>query len=357
MNKYIIILAGGAGTRLWPASGSARPKQFLDFNTGSSLYQRTLRRSLGLKDVTLTIVVTHQDQVDEIIRQSAPIIKRYAARKELHILPEPLARNTAPAISYACAYLHSLDTMDGLLLVLPADHLIEPDKDFRNDVAKAMALARDGYLVTFGIPPTHPETGYGYIKRGAPLGQGFEALEFTEKPDPITAGAFLSGGGYYWNSGMFAFTRSLFIRELARLAPAVGKPFLGAAYRPEPQSGEAIRVVPLQAGLKTAYRKIPTVSVDTAIMEKSESRAMVEASFTWSDVGSWDQVALHFPHDQKNLIQTRSKNNYVLADLPVVLVDVENLHVIVKNNAVLICKKGSSQLVKKSVLGLKKSLL
>jgi mannose-1-phosphate guanylyltransferase/mannose-6-phosphate isomerase len=356
MNKYVIILAGGAGTRLWPASSGDRPKQFLDFNTGSSLYQRTLKRALRLKDFNLAVVVTHRDQVNEIIRQSGPIMKRHAARKELHILPEPLAKNTAPAITYACAYLRSLDPGDGLLLVLPADHLIEPDKDFQMDVIKALALAREGYLVTFGVPPDHPETGYGYIKRGAPLERGFEALEFTEKPGQAKARAFLAGGGYYWNSGMFAFSRELFLREQARLAPGMGKPFLQAAYRPDPQNRGAIRVVPADARLKTAYRKLPAISVDTAIMEKSRTRAMIEASFRWSDVGSWDQVALHFPREQKNLIQTRSKNNYVLSDLPVVLVDVENLHVIIKNDAVLVCKKGSSQMVKKSIEGLKKSV-
>ncbi len=349
MKKHIIILAGGAGTRLWPASQSAHPKQFLEFGTGISLYQRTLQRALLLADFELILVVTHQDQVSGIKTQSKKILNKGPARRKVYILPEPAAKNTAPAIAYACAYLQGLGQAHSELVVLPADHLIEPVKAFQSDVKKALDLAASGFLVTFGIPPQKPDTGYGYIKTGDTLPNGYHALEFTEKPNQTRARSFLKQGNYFWNSGMFAFKQELFMQELMRYKAEIIKALSTVSFKSPPVKEGALTILPLNAELKNAYEKIPKISVDNALMEKSRKRAMVKATFKWSDVGSWDEVALKFTTPQKKLFLTESKNNYVFSDLPVALVGVENLNVIVKNNVVLISKQGSSQLVKKTV--------
>jgi mannose-1-phosphate guanylyltransferase/mannose-6-phosphate isomerase len=353
MDTHIVILAGGAGKRLWPASNGAHPKQFLDFNTGSSLYQRTLQRVVTLQYPGLVIVVTHNEQADTIARQSMEVTNRLSRQKDIHILSEPQARNTAPAIAYACAYLKSLSPKNCRLLVLPADHLIEPEKAFTEDAAKALHLAEDGYLVTFGIKPRYPETGYGYIRSGEPVGPGYMAEEFTEKPDLQKAETFLDKGNYFWNSGMFAFTAELFMGELTRFSSEISHPFSTIEFAPPLPAKGAVYKIDIPHKLEEIYRTFPAISVDKALMEKSTNRAMVRSSFRWSDVGSWDQVAEHFPQAQKKIIATESKNNYVLSDIPVALVGVTDLHVIVKNNVVLVCKKGSSQLVKKTVDSLK----
>ncbi|MBN1797428.1 MAG: mannose-1-phosphate guanylyltransferase [Spirochaetales bacterium] len=349
MKKYIIILAGGAGTRLWPASRAAYPKQFLEFDTGISLYQRTLKRALRLKDFEAIIVVTHKDHVAGIGSQSKEILDRATPQREVHILPEPVGKNTAPAIAYACAYLNSVDQTQSELVVLPADHLIEPLTAFQSDVKKALALAASDFLVTFGVPPKKPDTGYGYIKAGKPIQGGYYALEFTEKPDKIRARSFLEQGNYYWNSGMFTFKQELFMQELMRYNGGIIKPLSAIDFTFPPRKDRNLTILPLQTTIEKAYAKIQKISVDHALLEKSKKRAMVKASFNWSDVGSWDEVALKFKVTRGKQFSTESKNNYVFSDLPVALVGVENLNVIVKNNIVLISKQGSSQLVKKTV--------
>jgi mannose-1-phosphate guanylyltransferase/mannose-6-phosphate isomerase len=349
MKKHIIILAGGAGTRLWPASQGAYPKQFLDFDTGISLYQRTLQRALLLEDFESILIVTHQGHVRRIIEQSILILSKRTTSAKIYILPEPAAKNTAPALVYACVFLQSLGQEDSLLVVLPADHLIEPIKAFQTDIKKALTLAASDFLVTFGIPPQKPDTGYGYIKTGDSLQNGYHVLEFTEKPNITRARYFLKQGNYFWNSGMFTFKQELFMRELMIFGAEIAKPFLAASLRLSFRKQGTLTILSIPAELKRAYIKIPKISIDNALMEKSKKRAVVKATFRWSDVGSWDEVASKFKTHHKQLFITESKDNYVFSDLPVALVGVDNLNVIVKNNIVLICKKGNSQLVKKTV--------
>ena len=224
--------------------------------------------------------------------------------------------------------------------------LIEPLPAFKQDVAKALDLAYKDLLVTFGIKPLRAETGYGYIHAGIVLGQGFKVKRFTEKPNKTKAKFFLAQGNYFWNSGMFCFKVDLFLKELKHHAKVVWEPFSKIKFNYKSTPGAAISVISQIKAVKEIYKKLPNISIDNALMEKCKSQALVEASFSWSDVGSWDEVANHFAIQHPKLISVKSNNNYVLSDIPVALAGVKDLIVVVKNGCILVCKKGSSQLVK-----------
>jgi mannose-1-phosphate guanylyltransferase/mannose-6-phosphate isomerase len=349
MKNYIVILAGGGGTRLWPASQKAHPKQFLDFGTGLSLYQRTLKRALGLKGFDSILVVTHQNQMEAIKSQSQGMMKKESAYKNLYLLPEPEAKNTAPAIAYACAYLRANGEKSSTILVMPADHLIEPLSALQADLKKAWELASADFLVTFGIVPNRPETGYGYIKCGRSFKNGYQVLAFIEKPNYSKAAKLLKKRNYFWNSGIFVFKEDLFRQELLRHKKEIAEPFLSIDFGFKPKKKDSLFILPVHPMLKRIYQKLPALSIDSSLMEKSKKQALVKASFNWDDAGSWDQVAQNFIPQKQKLILTQAKNNFVFSDLPVALVGVEDLHVIVKNNIVLVCKKGYSALIKKTV--------
>jgi mannose-1-phosphate guanylyltransferase/mannose-6-phosphate isomerase len=286
--------------------------------------------------------------------------ERFPAERIL-ILAEPEGKNTAPAIAYACIVLQDVGTAEDTLMVMPADHTIEPLSPFLEDVSKAAALAGEGWLVTFGIPPEGPETGYGYVEAAEALGPGFKVRSFKEKPDEATARSFLAQGNHYWNSGMFAFRADRFLEELHEHAPEVARPFLEASIAEIPRSGPTGNTpIILQAGyqMEAVYRKTVSISIDYAVMEYSKRSAVVRASFSWSDVGSWDVVARLFGAQLERqrletLIAVDSEENFVLSDLPVALAGVKDLIVVVKNGTVLVCRRGKSQLVKDIVQMLK----
>nr|MQY76129.1 mannose-1-phosphate guanylyltransferase [Spirochaeta sp.] len=268
----------------------------------------------------------------------------------------PEGKNTAPAIAFACSVISRMSGEKSSLLVLAADHLIEPLSAFKADVEKAALLAEAGYLVTFGIPPERPDTGYGYLQRGGKLSAGFLVKRFKEKPDQAAAQQFLRQGGHFWNSGMFAFKTGTFLQELMAWSPEIAAPFLKGYKGAEEitlQRGKGIRLHPPEASLAAVYREIPAISVDFALMERSSRCAMVEAAFGWSDVGSWDEAARLFggADDSGNgrVFSIESSNNYVLADIPVALAGVSDLIVVVKNDTLLICRRGESQLLKEVV--------
>lgn len=360
MVQNVVILAGGSGTRLWPASRRDFPKQFLNFGGKLSLFQQTLKRALYLQVSGSILVVSHYSQVEEIIRQSTQLLENKEARPAdvppVLLLAEPEGKNTAPAIAFACSVISRMAGERSSLLVLPADHMIEPLSAFRADVEKAALLAEEGCLVTFGIPPERPETGYGYLERGGKLSAGFLVKRFKEKPDQAAAQQFLRLGGHFWNSGMFAFKTGLFLDELMAWSPEIAAPFLkGFEGSGEimVDRGKGIQVYSPEAPLQAVYREIPAVSVDFALMEKSSKCAMVEAAFGWSDVGSWDEAARLFSGAENNgqdrVFSIESRNNYVLTDIPVALAGVSDLIVVVKNGTLLICRRGESQLVKEVV--------
>ena len=361
MVKHAVILAGGAGTRLWPASTRKHPKQFLRLAEGQSLFAMTLRRAIRLQIEGYICVVTHHDHAEGIVQECVQVLREEDFPPDrVLVLAEPEAKNTAPAIAYACVLLRRAGAVKETLIVMPADHIIEPLSAFAGDVGRAACLAEQDWLVTFGIPPDRPETGYGYIEADEALDPGFKVRRFKEKPDEATARSFIAQGNHYWNSGMFAFRADRYLEELQAHKPDLARLFLETPL-PDvaPKEAQAPLLIPANQAVEAAYRKCPSISIDYAVMEHSEHSAVVPAGFSWSDVGSWDVVSDLFGSEPEvgsagSPVVVDSNNNYVLSDLPVALAGVEDLIVVVKNGAVLICRKGKSQAVKDIVELLKK---
>ena len=335
---HIVILAGGSGTRLWPASRAALPKQFLDMGSGRSLLQECLQRSLALEPEGWVVVVTHQSHVKSTLAQWRELGDD---RENFAILPEPVGRNTAPALVYAATFLRDVSAGDDCFLVLASDHKIEPMERYAADVKKAAELAAQGYLVVFGIRPDWAHTGFGYIEAGKEVPPGYKVDSFHEKPDAATAKNYLEKGNFYWNSGMFTFPLAGFLEAIAEHAPEVADPFDGAAQLSDPSS------------LAAVYDALPSISIDYALMEKSRRVAMIPASFNWSDVGSWDEALKYFREEEGQVFKTQSEGNFVYSDIPVALAGVDNLIVVIRNGTAMICRKGASQLVRDIVGDLK----
>lgn len=273
-----VILSGGSGSRLWPLSRQNQPKQFLALVGERSLYQETVLRASRLPGAQAPVTVCSGDH-------------RFMVGEQLQgigipsggILLEPVARNTAPAIALAALHLVATSP-EAMMLVLPADHLIEDEAAFRDAVERALALAEAGWLVTFGIQPDYPETGYGYIARGEALGEGgYKVARFVEKPDLATAEAYLADGGYAWNSGMFLFKAQRYLDELAAHAPAM----LGAVRKAHAAAHGDLDFIRIDAD---AFATSPSDSIDYAVMEKTARAAVVPVSCGWSDIGSWSSL-------------------------------------------------------------------
>lgn len=354
MVKHVVIMAGGAGKRLWPASNRETPKQLLELNKGRTLLHGTLERALALKMEGKVIIVTHESQVEGCLRESVSFSAE--EREKIVILAEPFARNTAPALALAAQWIKAEFSEEDTLLVLAADHLISPVEAFVNDVETASVPASQGYLVTFGIRPTFPSTGYGYVETTREEGDVRDVKAFREKPDRETAEHFLKGGNYFWNSGMFAYSVKTFLEELAQSSPAIYRPFSSMDKSSFPLRKEQGVSLPVSLdAIRSAYDETAADSVDYALMEKSDRIKMIPATMGWNDVGSWDVIAdeeLTLPSD---VLTPEGGGNYVYSDLPVALCGVEDLIVVVKNGAVMICRRGESQLVKNVVENLKES--
>jgi mannose-1-phosphate guanylyltransferase/mannose-1-phosphate guanylyltransferase/mannose-6-phosphate isomerase len=371
----VIIMAGGSGTRLWPASIRSRPKQFMDPGLGSSLLEATIRRAAALEASGRIVIVAHADHVPAIAEECGGLPEEL--RERISVLGEPEAKNTAPAIALSMAYLRGgrddLGRAPGAresaggrtALVLAADHLITPVELFRDAVEAADGLAREGYLVTFGVTPTRPETGYGYIEAGEAHGAGNLVAAFREKPDRDTAEQYYASGRHFWNSGMFVFEADSFARELSEHAPEVAETMEGladAAFAGRAESG--VHIAGDRSALAAAYRRTSKISIDYALMERSAHVAMVPAGFTWNDVGSWDEIAALSRRGVLDpgsaaaasaheggapTIEVNAEGNFVFSEVPVALAGVKDLLVVVKNGRVLITKRGESQLVKQVV--------
>lgn len=311
-----VILSGGAGTRLWPLSRAGRPKQFLALVGEESLLKATASRAASWGP---PIVVAAREQA-LAVRAEVP---------DARLVLEPCARGTAAAVALA-----ALAAAEGeLLLVMPSDHHIEDEKAFGAAVAVAAPLAAEGWLVTFGIEPDRPETGYGYIRRGEELAPGaFRAARFAEKPDRPTAQAWLTEGGWDWNAGIFLFAREALIEALRLHAPAV----LAAA------EGD--------------FDSSPSESIDTAVMEKAERVAVVPTAMGWTDIGSWEALHALGPVDGDgnlltgDVVAPDSRNCLVRSDGPVVVaLGVEDLVIVATERAVLVIPKGETQRVREAI--------
>jgi len=344
-----VLLSGGSGTRLWPLSREAYPKQFLPLAGDDTMLQATWLRVAALADaahaLNRPIVVAGEDHrflVAEQLRQiGAPVPA---------ILLEPIGRNTAPAI--AAAALQAMAAGDDpLLLVLPSDHVVRDADAFRNAVRVAMPAAEAGALVTFGIVPNAPETGFGYIQAAA--GDGVrKVLRFVEKPDAATAQSYLGAGGYFWNSGMFLLRASRYLEELQRFRPeivdAVRAAFEGAA-----RDGDFIRLD------KQAFSSCPSDSIDYAVMEKTDAAMVLPVDIGWNDVGSWSALWDVSEQDgdgnahHGDVIAIDSRNSYAYAQRLVALVGVDDLVVVETDDAVLVARKDKVQQVKDVVATLK----
>lgn len=343
-----IILAGGSGTRLWPLSRELYPKQFHALAGSATMLQETVGRLTGL-DCAAPLVICNEDH-----RFIAAEQLRQVGESRAAILLEPVGRNTAPAITLAA--LHALGAEgDPVLLVLAADHLIANVQNFHESVQKAVRLAQAGRLVTFGIVPDRPDTGYGYIRRGKALGDdGFAIERFEEKPDRATASAYLADGGYLWNSGMFVFRASVYLAEMKRLQPEI----LDACQRALRASEADRDFVRIDAA---TFAACPANSIDYAVMEKTAMAAMVPLDAGWSDIGSWSALWDVQPKDGDgnvlagDVLAIDSKDSLVRAQSRLVaVVGVEDLVVVETKDAVLVSHKDHVQDVKAVVERIRK---
>jgi len=274
-----VVLCGGSGTRLWPRSRAAAPKPFLQLVGDRTLFEGTLARCGDEAGFAPPVVVTGRAHLGLV---EAQLPESGAKDAECRIVVEPEGRNTAAAIALAALLLPE----DAIMLVCPSDHHIADTQAFRETAFRAAALAREGWLVAFGIEPDRPETGYGYIRRGEAIegpGEGFRVERFVEKPDLARAQAFLAEGGYSWNGGIFAFRAGTYLDELARHRPAIAAEVRGAVAGGH---GEGRAFHPDAA----AFARIVPESVDYAVMENTDRAAMVPAAMGWSDIGTWYAV-------------------------------------------------------------------
>lgn len=352
-----VILSGGAGTRLWPVSRSAWPKPFMRMADGQSLLDKTLDRALRLADGGRVLTVTGRDHY--FLTRDVYIHHAQANPDRLAFLLEPVGRNTAPAIVLAALYTMEHIAADAILLVLPADHLIHEVDAFVTDARYAQALAQDGYLVTFGIKPAAPETGFGYIRMGASLGQGGrEIAAFVEKPDRSRAEEYLASGEYLWNSGMFCFRADALIAAAQQTCPEV----LAAARACHATATHAKTPVEY---VREAFAAMPDISIDYAVMEQAKNCAVVPASFDWSDIGSWKAVselesgvapdaAGNRVHGAAVLVD--SENCYIQGEQRLVAaVGVKNLVIVDTGDAVLVADRERAQQVKQVVKHLRET--
>ncbi len=340
-----VILAGGTGSRLWPLSRELYPKQLLRLTNDNSLLQTTLLRVADIPGTLPPVIVV--GEAHRFITQNQ--ITELGCFDQFSILLEPIGKNTAPAICGAAEFCRQVDE-DVVLLVLPADHVVMDIAKFQAVVGQAAELAVGGAIVTFGIQPTGPETGYGYIEQG----QGHRVASFKEKPDLAVAREYLAQGNYFWNSGMFAFTVKTFIREMEKFAPEM-LDFMAKAVADGAVDGHFFRFG------KTAMKNCPSDSIDYTLMEKTAIAEVVAADLGWSDIGSWKALWDVLQKDERgnvtkgDVLLEDTRNCLVKAENTLVAtVGMEDTLVVETSDAVLVAPLSRSQDVKKVVTRLKK---
>ncbi len=332
---YGIILAGGSGSRLWPLSRELYPKQLLNLNSDKSLLQATFERLKTCMEEDKIISITNTKHSSNVKMQLSELTTKPV------VLSEPVAKNTAPAIVLAAKYIMQKSNSDPVIIVVPSDHLIEHNEKFLSTVKKGEKLAQKGYIVTFGIEPDYPETGYGYINTSDKIDDGYKVKEFIEKPDLETAKKYLHAGTYFWNSGIFMFKASVLFEETSKHAPEIAKlsqkfDFLNSSEIPFIE-----------------FDKMPSISIDYAIMEKSDKIALVKLESDWNDLGSWQSIYDVSEKDKNgnvfigHVLDRDSKNSFVYAASKLVAtIGLEDTVIVETEDAILACKKDRTQDVK-----------
>lgn len=341
---HAVILAGGSGSRLWPLSRQDLPKQFLALDGGTTLLQTTINRLVPMIDAKSVLIVTQE----ALAKGEA-----YHALQPYQTLFEPTGRNTAPAIALAAAYL-TVSGADPVMVVLPADHIIKNEVRFRAHLNIAVEAAESGKLVTFGIQPNRPDTGFGYIK--AHRGDNpeiYEVEHFTEKPDEQTAERFLKDGDYYWNSGMFVWRASVILEEIQQYLPAVHQVIQNII-------AESSATGKFQKAVEKHFAAMPSISIDYGVLEKSNRVSLIPCDIGWNDVGSWQAVHEISIQDKNGnalhgkVIALDCKNSLIRSEKRLVAaIGVENLCVIETADAILISKIDQTQRVREVVDELK----
>jgi mannose-1-phosphate guanylyltransferase len=358
MDLIPVILSGGVGSRLWPVSREAHPKPFMTLPDGQNLIQKTFLRAAALAGVSEVMTVTNRDLLFKTEDEYRTVNKKGLAQG---FILEPFGRNTAAAVAMAALQIKQLHGADAHMLVLAADHLIQDEKAFAAAVAKAVHLSEKGWLVTFGIQPQYPETGFGYIEAGDSTGHdaGLKVARFVEKPDLKTAEAYVAAGNYFWNSGMFCFQVGTVLEELAAHAPDVLEAAAASIASSRLTEGSAYHSLSIDPD---SFAKVPDISIDYALMERSSKVATVPCDIGWSDIGSWNAVSeLTAQDDNGNrfegeVLSHGSRNNYVNSeDRLTALVGVEDLLIIDTPDALMIAHKNHAQDVKHIVTQLKSS--
>ncbi|WP_163329284.1 mannose-1-phosphate guanylyltransferase/mannose-6-phosphate isomerase [Desulfurobacterium thermolithotrophum] len=364
----IVVLAGGSGTRLFPMSRKKYPKQFLKIGDEKSLFQKNIERNLLAVNPEDLIIITNKDYQFHIKNQLSELFPSlftiHNSQLTVHNSPfnlilEPVGRNTAPAIALAAKFvLEKLNASeDEVLFISPSDHIISPIEKFAEYMKKAERIAKEGYIVTFGVRPTKPETGFGYIEADTtnplfndstnqPSNQSYKVKQFHEKPDLETAKEYLSKGNYYWNSGMFAFTVKTIFEELKKHAPEIYEKLENKKFEEVLEN----------------FESMPDISIDYAVMEKTDKAVVLPLDITWSDVGSWDAFYEIMEKDEKgnvkmgNVIDIDTRNSLILGNKRVVsTIGLEDLIIVETDDVLLIAKKGKGQKVREVVKKLKES--
>jgi mannose-1-phosphate guanylyltransferase/mannose-6-phosphate isomerase len=347
---YPVVLSGGSGTRLWPLSRTLLPKQFLPLVSERSMLQDTVLRLAEFENAAAPVLVCSNEH-----RFLAAEQMNAVGTKPLSQILEPVGRNTAPAVAVAALAIAAGDP-EGIMLVLPADHLIRDVVGFREAVARAASQAAGGKLVTFGIVPQAAETGYGYIERGSALPGSpgcFAVARFVEKPDTARAREFFDSGWFYWNSGMFVLRADRYLEELGRFRPDI-REAAARAWETRNQDLDFCRLG------EEAFTRCPSESIDYAVMEKTSDAVVVEADIGWSDIGSWASLWQASPADPQGNVAKGdvhldgARNSYVRAESRLVAaIGVEDLIVVETADAVLVANKAYAQKVKDTVEALR----
>ena len=348
-----IILSGGAGSRLWPVSRESHPKPFMKLQDGESLLQKTYSRASAVSKGNEILTVTNRDYYflskDEFDR--AGLSKTFHSQ----YLLEPVGRNTAPAVALAALHVMDYHGPDALMLILAADHLIQEREEFGRAVLKASELAETNHLVTFGILPTGPETGFGYIESGLEILGGRKVVRFVEKPNRETAEDYIQKGNFYWNSGMFCFKAGVILDSMKEMAPEVYDRSLSCWKESVSLGSQNPIEIPSEP-----FSLVPDISIDYAVMERSPHVAMVEAHFGWSDIGSWNAMADLVEPDQDQNRSTgdsvfvKSQNTFIHSeDRLVAAVGIQDILIIDTPDALLVTHADHTQDVKQVVNRLK----